>query len=249
MSALKDKGEQNMFIIPAIDLYKGEVVRLTKGNKANCKVYSQDPLSVAKSWYNQGAKWLHLVDLSAAFSIGNNRKAIAEIVKVLDIPIELGGGIRSLETIKEMLGLGIERLILGTKATDSEFLKKALKIASPERLVVALDEKEGKVAIAGWEKSFDLAVDSYLDYLKGNGVKRVIYTDVSCDGTLEGMNFDKIKKFQDESEVKFIFAGGVSCLEDIKMLKAKASFTEGLIVGKALYEQKFKLKEAIDIAA
>lgn len=237
-----------MIIIPAIDLYQGKAVRLVKGVKADCKVYSSDPFSLAEKWRDDGASWLHLVDLSAAFSEGNNKDIIAQIAKSLDISVEVGGGIRSLDLLKEIINFGVDRIILGTAATDPSFLKQAVKEAG-EKLAVAVDEKNGKVAVSGWEKSFDMSIGCYLDYLSDCGVRRVIYTDTSCDGTLAGPNLTKIEEIKNWKQFSFILSGGVSCLEDIRRLKKEASFAEGVIVGKALYEQKFKLKEAINVLA
>ncbi|MCF7870750.1 MAG: 1-(5-phosphoribosyl)-5-[(5-phosphoribosylamino)methylideneamino]imidazole-4-carboxamide isomerase [Candidatus Omnitrophica bacterium] len=233
-----------MIIIPAIDLYQKKVVRLTKGDKSNRKIYSRDPVSLAKKWQQEGADWIHLVDLSAAFSEGDNKEIIANIVSELSIPVEVGGGIRSLDRVKELISIGAERLILGTKAVDPGFLKKALKIGG-SKIAAAVDEAKGKLAIKGWQKNTDLPIMQYLKYLKDQGVGWVIYTDISRDGTLEGFNLGRIKELSEASQFNLIFSGGVSSLEDIKKLKETAPEAAGVIVGKALYEQKFSLKEAI----
>ncbi|MCF7916888.1 MAG: 1-(5-phosphoribosyl)-5-[(5-phosphoribosylamino)methylideneamino]imidazole-4-carboxamide isomerase [Candidatus Omnitrophica bacterium] len=233
-----------MTIIPAIDLYQQKVVRLIKGEQSNCKIYSNDPVSVAKKWQSQGAKWLHLVDLSAAFSEGDNRDIIEQIIKEVDISIEVGGGIRTLGEIEKLLSIGVKRVILGTKATQADFLKKAKDLAG-SKIAVAVDEKKGKVAISGWQKQIDLSIEEYLIYLKEQGIDWIIYTDVSRDGTLEGMDLSKIKQFLGDNQFNIIFSGGISCLEDIKRLKIAAPGAKGVIVGKALYEEKFKLREAL----
>lgn len=235
-----------MLIIPAIDLYQKKVVRLIKGEKFNCKIYSDNPVEVAKKWQSQGAKWLHLVDLSAAFSEDDNKDIIEKIIKEVDISVEVGGGIRSLEEIKKLVSLGAARIILGTKATEANFLSKALAIAA-DKIAVAVDEKKGKVAISGWQKQIDLSIEQYLNYLKANGVKWIIYTDVSRDGTLEGINLSKIKQFLDNKQFNLIFSGGISSLEDIKNLKKAALTAKGVIVGKALYEKRFSLADALAI--
>jgi phosphoribosylformimino-5-aminoimidazole carboxamide ribotide isomerase len=233
-----------MIIIPAIDLYQKKVVRLTKGNETNCKVYADNPISVAKKWKDQGAKWLHLIDLSAAFSKGDNQEIIENIIKKVDISVEVGGGIRSLEKIEQLISIGAKRLILGTKGTDPDFLKKALKIAG-DKIAVAVDEKRGKVAISGWQESINLSIAEYLNYLKKQGIKWVIYTDISRDGTLEGFNLDRIKQISQDYQLNLIFSGGVSSLDDIKKLRKVVPQAAGVIVGKALYEKKFSLEEAI----
>ncbi|MCF7874099.1 MAG: 1-(5-phosphoribosyl)-5-[(5-phosphoribosylamino)methylideneamino]imidazole-4-carboxamide isomerase [Candidatus Omnitrophica bacterium] len=235
-----------MLIIPAIDLYQKKVVRLTKGDETNCKVYSNDPISVAKKWKDQGAKWLHLIDLSAAFSKGDNTEIIEGIIKNVDISVEVGGGIRSLEKIEELISIGVQRLILGTKATESNFLKKALEIGG-DKIAVAVDEKKGKLAIKGWQESVDLSIAQYLKYLKEQGIKWVIYTDVSRDGTLEGFNLERIKQISKDYQFNLIFSGGVSSLEDVKNVKETVAQAAGIVIGKALYEQKFNLLDALAI--
>lgn len=237
-----------MLIIPAIDLYKGKVVRLTRGSKSECKVYSLDPLSVAKSWIRQGASWLHLVDLSAAFSEGNNRDIILKIKKELKVSIQTGGGIRSLDEIKNLVEGGIDRLILGTSAVNLDFLKSALDLAGSDKIAVAVDEKNNKVAVEGWQKNSDFSIPAYLDYLKSAKVKRVVYTDTEGDGMLQGVNLAKAKILNKQDGLNFIFSGGVSSLADIKNLRKIFSSAEGVIVGKALYENKFSLEEAIALS-
>ncbi|MFO8052630.1 MAG: 1-(5-phosphoribosyl)-5-[(5-phosphoribosylamino)methylideneamino]imidazole-4-carboxamide isomerase [Candidatus Omnitrophota bacterium] len=235
-----------MIIIPAIDLYQKKVVRLTKGKESNCKVYNDDPVSVAKRWKEKGAEWLHLVDLSAAFSQGDNENLLAEITKKVDISIEVGGGIRSLAKIKQLLSIGAKRLILGTRATEPDFLKEALEIAG-DKIAVAVDEKEGKLAIKGWQESVDLSITQYLNYLSKQGVRWVIYTDISRDGTLEGFDLKRVKQISQDYHLNLIFSGGVSTLEDIKKLKETVPQAAGVVVGKALYEQRFSLEQAMTI--
>lgn len=234
-----------MEIIPAIDLYQEKVVRLVKGSKLNCKIYSSNPLSVAEKWVEQGAKRLHLVDLSAAFSQGNNLKIVIQIIKKLQIPVQVGGGIRSLTVAQELLAAGADRLILATAASDKSFLKNVLRLAGKTKIVAAVDEKDGKAAVAGWEKTSAKSIQDYLDYLKQQGVYQVIYTDVSGDGTLRGLDFSKISRLTAYRGLDFIFSGGVASLSDIEKLKKKAPSARGLIVGKALYEAKFSLAQAI----
>lgn len=235
-----------MLIIPAIDLYQKKVVRLIKGDKSNCKVYSDDPVEVARKWKGQGAKWLHLVDLSAAFSEGDNREIIEKIIKEVDISIEVGGGIKTLSEIEKLLSIGVKRIILGTKATEADFLKKAKDLAG-SKIAVAVDEKKGQVAISGWQRQIDVSIEEYLNYLKEQGINWIIYTDVSRDGTLEGLDLSKIKQFLGDNQFNLIFSGGISCLEDIKKLKIAAPGAKGVIVGKALYEEKFNLTDALAI--
>ncbi len=235
-----------MIIIPAIDLYQKKVVRLIKGEKSDCKVYSDNPVEVAKKWQSQGAKWLHLVDLSAAFSEGDNKDIIERIIREVNISVEVGGGIRSLEEIEKLVSLGTDRIILGTKATELDFLKQALAIAG-DKIAVAVDEKDDKVAVDGWQKNSDLSISQYLNYLKKQRVEWVIYTDISRDGTLQGLNFSKIKQFFKDNQFNLIFSGGISCLEDIKSLKTAAPTAKGVIVGKALYEKRFSLAAALAI--
>jgi len=237
-----------MIIIPAIDLKDGCVVRLFQGKLDEKKVYSKDPIKTAKHWARQGAQLIHIVDLDGA-STGTpiNLGIVEAIAKEVPVPLEFGGGVRKIETIKRVLDSGISRVVLGTKAAqDSDFLIEAFK-KFRNKIIVSIDAKDGKVLIKGWQESY-ASLDALVlaKDIKEIGFKEVIYTDVSKDGTLTGPNIKAIKTLIKETKLNVIASGGISCLEDIKKLKTlEKSGVTGIIVGKALYEGKFTLTEAL----
>jgi len=237
-----------MIIIPAIDLKDGCVVRLFQGKLDDKKVYSKDPIKTAKHWARQGAGLIHIVDLDGA-STGTpiNLGIVEAIAKEVNVPLEFGGGVRKIETIKKILDSGISRVVLGTKAAqDSDFLIEAFK-KFKDRIIVSIDAKDGKVLIKGWQESY-ASLDALVlaKEIKKIGFNEVIYTDVSKDGTLTGPNIKAIKILIKETGLNVIASGGISCLEDIKKLKQlEKSGVTGIIVGKALYEGKFTLTEAL----
>jgi len=237
-----------MIIIPAIDLKDGCVVRLFQGKLDDKKVYSKDPIKTAKHWARQGAGLIHIVDLDGA-STGTpiNLGIVEAIAKEVNVPLEFGGGVRKIETIKKILDSGISRVVLGTKAAqDSDFLIEAFK-KFKDRIIVSIDAKDGKVLIKGWQESY-ASLDALVlaKEIKKIGFNEVIYTDVSKDGTLTGPNIKAIKILIKETGLNVIASGGISCLEDIKKLKQlEKSGVTGIIVGKAMYEGKFTLTEAL----
>lgn len=239
-----------MLIIPAIDIKDGYVVRLVQG-KLNKKVYSHDPVRTAKHWVRQGAKLLHIVDLDGASTgIPKNLNIVRDILNAVDIPLQLGGGIRSIATIKKIIDYGVWRVVLGTKAVeDSNFLKKAFS-QYREKIIVSVDAENDKVLVKGWQKSHkNIDVSSFVHGLKEIGFKQLIYTDISKDGTLKGPNIKSIKNLLLDKQINVIASGGVSSLEDIyrlKMLENKGLI--GIIVGKALYEGKFTLSQSLKMA-
>jgi phosphoribosylformimino-5-aminoimidazole carboxamide ribotide isomerase len=238
-----------MLIIPAIDLRNGKVVRLFQGRFNQERIYSDDPLKVAKHWVRQGAKFLHIVDLDGAAS-GEPRNLIAlkKIVNEVGVPLEFGGGVRSLEAISELLSLGVQRVVLGTRAAnDAQFLKKAWKRFG-EKIIVSIDAKGEKVSTQGWSKSSSKTVLDFAAELKQIGFKQVIYTDISKDGALVGPNILGIKDLMRKSGLDVIASGGVAGLKDLIKLKGlQKKGLSGVIVGKALYEGKFTLAEALKL--
>jgi len=235
-----------MITIPAIDLYQGKVVRLTRGDPKYSKVYSDDPVAVAQKWEAQGAKLIHLVDLSAALGEGDNLKVVKDIINKVNIAVQVGGGMRDIKKAKQLLSLGVERIIIGTKALDEDFLNKVLKSLDKERVAIGVDVINSCLAIEGWKKKTDFSGLDFIAYLQLKGVRCVIYTDISRDGTLEGLNCEQITKFDMFGDMKIIVSGGVASLADLKAIKSCAPFVWGIIVGKALYEGKFTLPEALD---
>lgn len=236
-----------MLIIPAIDLKDGAVVRLVQG-KFNKKVYSRDPVKVARHWVRQGAKFLHLVDLDGAFSgRPKNLNLVKDIVKAIPVPVELGGGIRSLSAIKSVLNSGVARVVLGTKAVEDEvFLKKAFS-AFKEKIIVAVDAKEGKVMVKGWKAGYrNMDALKFCLSLKKLGFKELIYTDTLKDGTLTGPNIKEMKRVLKATGIKVVASGGISRLGDLDKLKRlEREGLSAVIIGKALYEGKFTLPQAL----
>jgi phosphoribosylformimino-5-aminoimidazole carboxamide ribotide isomerase len=239
-----------MLIIPAIDLQDGCVVRYVQGAKDK-KVYSRDPLKTARHWVKGGAQFLHIVDLDGAFSGTPKNIGLAKaIAGEIKIPVEFGGGVRDVAVIEELLESGIERVVLGTMAAqDSFFLKKALK-KFKARVIVSIDARQGKVMIRGWKSESHgvLALD-LARQLKDIGFKEIIYTDTSKDGTLSGPNIKDTKEILKKSGLKVIASGGISSLDDIvKLRKLESEGLKGIIIGKALYEGRFTLSQAIKTA-
>lgn len=235
-----------MLIIPAIDLKEGRVVRYTKG-RLNKKVYSSDPVSVALDWQDQGAKFLHLVDLDGAIcGRQKNLKVIKKIIKKINIPAEAGGGIRDLSAIQKVIDCGVRRVILGTRAIeDIDFLGRAIEEFG-QKIALGLDASGQKLGLRGWRKTAKISLKNYLKSLENLNLKTVIYTDISRDGTLSGINLPAIKNVLRSSGIDFIISGGVSSLADIKKLASLDCLNlKGVIVGKALYEKRFSLKEAL----
>ncbi len=238
-----------MNLYPAIDLYEGKVVRLKKGDFEQKTVYSDDPAAFAKKWAEAGAPWIHVVDLEGAKTgLLKNLESLKKIRKAVKCKVQFGGGLRSVETIDSILKEGIDRVVVGTKAMDGDFLAKALKHCGA-RLAVGLDVKDGKVQTQGWLQN-DLGFEAALQKLNATAVETVIYTDIQRDGMMQGPNFDGLKNVLKTLKANVILSGGVSSLEDVKnctMLTYK-NF-DGMIIGKALYENQIDLKEALSASA
>lgn len=238
-----------MLVIPAIDLRNGKCVRLMEGRIDQETVYSDDPVGMACNFERMGAERIHIVDLDGAFS-GQmvNLSVIAEIVRIVKIPVQLGGGIRTMETIEMLLNLGVNRVILGTAAISHLSLVSEVVERYGERIMVGIDSKNGQVAIKGWA---DTVAKTYLELgreIKSLGVKQVVFTDTRRDGTFKGPNLESSVKLARESGLEVIVSGGVASLEDIKRIgDLKEPGIAGVIIGKALYAGKLDLPEAIKI--
>ena len=234
-----------MQLYPAIDIKEGKCVRLTQGVFDNIKVYSDSPSQIAKLWVSQGATFLHLVDLDGALAgKAVNGAIIKEIIEAVDVPVQLGGGIRSEEAVKSILDLGVHRVIIGTKAVkEPEFIKVLIERFGPEQIVAGIDAKDGKVAVEGWEKVSTLTAIELCSKMKEYGVRHVVYTDISRDGMLTGPNISATKKLTEEIGMDIIASGGVSCMEDLQKLYEEG--IGGTIIGKALYEKRLNLEDAI----
>ena len=234
-----------MLIFPAIDLYNKKAVRLYKGDYSKMTVYSENPLEVAKDFENAGATCIHLVDLEGAkFGTTPNIEVVKQIAQNTNLFIEIGGGIRSLETVKKYLDCGVNRVILGTSAvTDQEFLKQALSLYG-DKIAVGVDVKDGFVAIKGWEEKSTYNCYEFCKLMQDYGVKNIICTDVSKDGAMQGTNRKLYKELSSKFSLDVTASGGVSTIDDILALKDLNLY--GAIIGKAYYIGSINLKDALE---
>ena len=240
-----------MKIFPAIDIRGGKCVRLFKGDFAQETVFSDSPTDMAQKWESEGAEFLHLVDLDGARAgHSENLATVKDILAAVTIPVELGGGIRTMENIDEVLALGVRRVILGSVAVrDPELVREACAKYG-DRIVVGIDAKDGIVAVDGWGVSGDVDVITLAKKMKGAGVRTIIYTDISRDGTLSGVNVEATAKLARESGVNVVASGGVKDLDDIRaLLPFERDGIEGVIVGKSIYTGSLDLRKAIALAA
>ena len=244
-------------IIPAIDLRDGRCVRLKQGRKDDTTVYNGDPIEIARSYEAGGAQMIHIVDLDGAFSDTNsrNRQVLRKIISRIKIPLQFGGGLRSLEDVAQVIELGVSRVVIGTLAVEApESLDQALGLFGADRLAVGIDARNGQVLTRGWEREGKLSALELAQNVASLGIERIIYTDVARDGMLTGVNVEQTCAIARESGLKVTASGGVSSLEDIEQLmnavtvKAGAGRIDSLIIGKALYEGRFSLKQAIGAA-
>lgn len=236
-----------MIIIPAIDLKDGKCVRLLQGKREEVTVYSDNPAAMAKHWVSLGAELLHVVDLDGAFTgEQKNFDKIKAVRDAIDIPIEIGGGIRDLERIEKLVSLGVDRVIIGTSAAkDPDMVRRACE-KFPNKVLVGIDAKAGKVAVKGWVEVTELDAIEFARTMKEAGTAGIIYTDISRDGMLVGPNIDAMSKMVSAVNIPVIASGGVSRLDDIRSLM-KIKDLWGVITGKALYEGALDLKQAIEI--
>ncbi|HTL48482.1 MAG TPA: 1-(5-phosphoribosyl)-5-[(5-phosphoribosylamino)methylideneamino]imidazole-4-carboxamide isomerase [Verrucomicrobiae bacterium] len=235
-----------MNIYPAIDLYQGKVVRLSRGDFQAETVYSNDPAAQARDWENQGSQWIHVVDLEGA-KTGELRNfaSLVAIRKNVRCKIQFGGGLRDIKHVECVLNEGIDRIVVGTKALDDAFFTNLLDRFG-SRVAVSLDTREGRVQTEGWLKESGQTIQRVLEKLNKSALETVIYTDISKDGMLQGPNLEGLRKVLSWSRAKVILSGGVSTLEDIeKCSQISEKNFEGVIVGKALYEKRFELRTAL----
>ena len=239
-----------MLIIPAIDLKGGKCVRLWQGKEDEETVYSEDPLAVAKMWVKRGAQRLHVVDLDGAFR-GKpvHLEIVEEIAREVDVPIEFGGGIREKAILDDVFTRGVDYAILGTRALSFIFVKAAC-LKFEDKIIISIDTRQDKVLAQGWKKESSLKAEGLVKGLVGLGVKTIIFTDITRDGTLRGVNIKLIQEFLESANAKVIIAGGVSSLADIRELtQLGGRGPAGVIIGKALYDGRVKLEEALAIGA
>ena len=238
-----------MKLIPAIDLMNGKCVRLFKGDFNNRKDFSKEPHEQAKYWEEEGAECIHVVDLDAAKTgRPTNDLSIKKIVNEVNIPIQIGGGIRSLERIEQLLSYGVDKVIMGTSAIENKALVKNLSSKYPKRIIVGIDAKDGKVSTRGWLKQSDVLATDLVKEFSYFKIANFVITDINTDGTLEGTNEFFIKKILEITDIPVIASGGIGSISDLLSLtKLEHSGLYGVIVGKALYENKFTISEANNI--
>jgi phosphoribosylformimino-5-aminoimidazole carboxamide ribotide isomerase len=239
-----------MNLYPAIDLYQGKVVRLVRGDFQKETVYSTQPETIAREWQRQGAEWLHVVDLEGAKTgILQNKDTLLKIRKAVKCRIQFGGGLRNLDQIQSVLQEGIERVVLGTKSLDESFLKQVLEKYG-RQIAVGLDVHNGFVQMEGWLKASQKTLVSALSFFKHFPIRTMIYTDIQKDGMLQGPDFSGLNEVLEATPARVILSGGIGGLMDIqKAAEIKKNNFEGVIIGKALYEKKFTLEQAVQIAA
>lgn len=235
-----------MQLYPAIDLKDGKCVRLKQGEFKDITVYCEEPYKVARYFEENGASFIHLVDLDGALEGHSvNEETIKKIVSSVTIPCELGGGIRTMEDIERVLSYGIYRVIIGTKAVkDPEFVREAINRFGAEHIVVGVDAKNGMVAIEGWEKVSDHSAISMCLSMKEMGVQSIVYTDISKDGMLMGPNVAMTQELTEKTDLNIIASGGVSSMDDLRNLNN--ADIKGAIVGKAIYENRVNVREAVE---
>jgi phosphoribosylformimino-5-aminoimidazole carboxamide ribotide isomerase len=239
-----------MIIIPAIDLKEGKCVRLEQGLMEKATVYSEDPATTAKHWEAQGAELLHVVDLDGAFAGSpKNLEAIIAIRGAIKIPIEVGGGIRDMATVRNFVSIGIDRIILGTAAIKDPSFVQAACSAFPGKIIVGIDAKDGLVAIKGWAEMTKVTAIDLAKQMQGHGVIAIIYTDIKRDGMLSGPNIEATQALAEALTIPVIASGGVHTIKDIEnLLLVQHAGVTGVITGKAIYSGSLDLKEAIKLA-
>ena len=235
-----------MIIFPAIDIKDGNCVRLRQGRFDEKDIYFDNPVEVAVKWEEKGAEFIHIVDLDGAKDgKSKNYSIIEEIAKTVKIPIQVGGGIRNEDAIKNLLDAGVNRVILGTAAVNDEsFLKKMVE-KYKEKIVVSVDAKEGIVAVDGWINLSTVKSTDFIENLQKIGVKTIVYTDIAKDGMMQGPNFEIYEEVEKTSDIDVIASGGVSTIDDVKRLKEIDVY--GAIIGKALYIEEIKLEDALEV--
>jgi len=235
-----------MQIYPAIDLKDGKCVRLQQGKFDSVTVFHNDPADAAKAWLAAGATYIHVVDLDGSrLGTAHNNDAIRRIVETGQLPIQVGGGIRSMRDVEEKLSLGVSRVILGTAAINSPcFVKRAVE-AYGDKIAVGIDAVNGKVAISGWEEVSGVSALDLCMQMKGFGVQTIIYTDISKDGMMQGPNVEATKEIVDATQLNIIASGGISGMNDLERVREIGA--SGVIIGTALYKGAINLSEAVSI--
>lgn len=238
-----------MIIYPAIDLRGGKVVRLREGDPSRQTVFSDDPVATAQQWIDEGASWIHMVNLDGAFAQSNDNGAVLAGAAALGVPIQFGGGLRRIEDISCAFDQGASRVVLGTAAVqDPELVALALEQWGTDAICVALDARDGKVTTHGWQEISDFTPVELGRAMVLQGVLHALYTDISRDGNLSGVNIDATIALGRDTGLEVIASGGVSTLDEIRLL-AKSGYVAGAVIGMALYEGRLKLRDALAAGA
>ncbi|KPJ55779.1 MAG: 1-(5-phosphoribosyl)-5-[(5-phosphoribosylamino)methylideneamino] imidazole-4-carboxamide isomerase [Deltaproteobacteria bacterium DG_8] len=240
-----------MQIIPAIDLKGGYCVRLEQGEMSRETIFSPHPAEVARHWESLGSKMLHIVDLEGAFTgKPQNQDAIYQILRSVAIPLQLGGGIRNLNTIEHYLSLGVKQVVLGTIAYQQPSLLKEACQKFPHQIVVSVDARDGKIAIKGWSETIAERATDLVKGLEDKGVEAIVFTDIKRDGMMSGPNVKSIKELAEATHIPLIASGGVTTLNHIKeLVKLEDCGVEGIIIGRALYEGSIDLRKALALVS
>ncbi len=241
-----------MIVIPAIDLRGGRCVRLTQGVASSETVYAENPIKVAKRWCEEGAQMLHIVNLDAAFNVDDreNLKALERILLEVNVPVQFGGGVRSLDDVRAIDDLGATRIVIGTTAIENPQLLHQIIDEFSTTIVVGIDARDGIVALRGWEKMSNIKAIDFAQKVADMGVTRIVYTDIARDGMLTGINLEATRAIAEASGIHVTASGGVATLDDIYAVKDLEEYgVDSVIVGKALYEGVFTLEEALEAAA
>ena len=239
-----------MILYPAIDLKDGQCVRLLRGDMAQATVFGTDPAAQALAFAAAGCRWLHLVDLNGAFAGAPvNGAAVEAILAAVEVPVQLGGGIRDRATIDRWLERGVTRVILGTAAVRDPGLVRAAAAAAPGRVAVGIDARDGRVAVEGWAETTDMTATDLARRFEDAGVAAIIYTDIDCDGAMQGPNVAATAALARAVSIPVIASGGVSSLDDLRALKESGAPLDGAISGRALYEGRIDLAEAVRLLA
>ena len=235
-----------MKVIPAIDLMGGKVVRLYKGDPNQKTVYSDDPISIAKKWQEAGADMIHLVDLDATLGLGSNLELIKKIVASVSIPVEIAGGLRSESLILESLNI-VDRVVIGTFAfKEPQLLHKLLTTLGPEKIVISVDHKDGNIVTHGWQSTTNISLIDSMNEFVTVGFTEFLLTNVNRDGTLEGPDLEFLQQACDLKKANVIASGGISNIGDIPKVKQRNAW--GVILGKALYENKITIQETLKLS-
>ena len=234
-----------MILYPAIDIRDGKAVRLAQGDYERETAYDDDPVAAARRWTEGGARWLHVVDLDGA-KAGEpvNLDHVRRIVAAVDVPVQLGGGLRDSKKVEEAISAGVERVVLGTAAVRDPALAEAVALAHGERVVASLDARSGKVAAEGWTEESELEVTAAVAALGERGIRRFVYTPVEVDGLMEGPDLGSLRRVAEATDGEVIYSGGVGSIDDLRELAGLGlENVGGVIVGRALYERRFSVAE------